>query len=132
MFSASGFITGYVFFTLALLPGRWRCSCGRFGAARSCSLPKRRRRRAGEVFPEPLHFGSGILSDLCGHQQGESGDGGCDCGLALRAYFRRSILLTRIKPGLLHEDFGRHALIGKTIAIGLVAAGLALLAVVGR
>jgi drug/metabolite transporter (DMT)-like permease len=133
VFNDAGFVTGYVFFTL-----------GTFAGALALLLRPLWRRQilqySEEASPESKRgyfsnrFVSGVGSFLIYVAISKANPAIVDAisGLRYAIVFVGAFLLTRLKPSLLREDFRRHALIGKTVATGLVAAGLALLAVEGR
>jgi drug/metabolite transporter (DMT)-like permease len=133
VFNDAGFVTGYVFFTL-----------GTFAGALALLLrPLWRQqilRHSEEASPASKRgyflnrFVSGVGSFLIFVAISRANPAMVDAiaGLRYAIVFVGAFLLTRIKPRLLREDFRRRALIGKSVATGLVAAGLALLAVVGR
>jgi drug/metabolite transporter (DMT)-like permease len=133
VFNDAGFVTGYVFFTL-----------GTFAGALALLLRPLWRRQilqySEEASPESKRgyflnrFVSGVGSFLIYVAISKANPAMVDAisGLRYAIVFLGAFLLTRLKPRLLREDFRRHALIGKTVATSLVAAGLALLGVVGR
>jgi drug/metabolite transporter (DMT)-like permease len=133
VFNDAGFVTGYVFFTLGTFAGAlalllrplWRRQILQYSEGAS---PESKR----GYFTN--RFVSGVGSFLIFVAISKANPAMVDAisGLRYALVFVGAFLLTRIKPRLLREDFGRHALIGKIVATGLVAAGLALLAVVNR
>jgi drug/metabolite transporter (DMT)-like permease len=132
VFNDAGFVTGYVFFTLGTFAGAlalllrplWRRQILEYSEHAS---PKSKEGYFAN------RFLSGVGSFLIFVAISKANPAMVDAiaGLRYAIVFVGAFLLTRMKPSLLSEDFHRHALIGKSVATGLVAAGLALLGFVG-
>jgi drug/metabolite transporter (DMT)-like permease len=127
VFNATGFVTGYVFFTLGtfagamamLIPPRWRSEI----LVYSEEAPPRSR------FLYFLNrFISGVGSFLIFLAISKANPAVVDAisGVRYVLIFLGTYLLTRFRPKWLKEDFRRSALIGKCVATALVVAGLVL------
>ncbi|HLH43109.1 MAG TPA: EamA family transporter [Bryobacteraceae bacterium] len=129
VFNATGFVTGYVLFTLGTFAGAmalllrpvWRRQIVRHSEEASSS---------SKLWYFVNRFVSGVGSFLVFLAISRAHPAIVDAisGLRYAVIFLGAYLLTRFKPGVLRENFGRSALIGKSIATALVVAGLAVLA----
>lgn len=127
VFNTTGFISGYVFFTLGtfagamllLVPPSWR----RQIFEHSEDAPPRSR-----FWYFVNRFLSGVGSFLIFFAISRGSPAVIDAisGVRYVIIFLGAYLLTRMRPDWLKEDFQTHALIGKSIATGLIVAGLVL------
>jgi drug/metabolite transporter (DMT)-like permease len=132
VFNATGFVTGYVFFTL-----------GTFAGAMALLLRPIWRKQifqhSEEASPRSKlwyfvnRFVSGVGSFLIFVAISRANPAIVDAisGLRYVIIFVGAYLFTKFKPGVLREDFRRWVLIGKSVATALVIAGLAVLAAAG-
>jgi len=133
VFNTTGFITGYVFFTI-----------GTFLAAMALLVrPLWRRqilRHSEEAPPKSKlwyfvnRFISGVGSFLIFLAISRSNPAivSAIAGIGYSIIFIGAYLITRIKPEWLREDFRRRVLVGKAIATGVIIAGLVLVGLSGR
>lgn len=132
VFNATGFVTGYVFFTIGTFLGavallirpRWRQEI----FSHSKQAPPR-----SKLWYFVNRFVSGVGSFLIFLAISRANPAIVDAisGLRYAIVFAGAYLLTKTRPQWLREDFRKRVLIGKSVATALVAAGLALLAVGG-
>jgi drug/metabolite transporter (DMT)-like permease len=132
VFNSTGFISGYVFFTL-----------GTFCGAMALLLRPRWRRQIFEQSAEAPpksklwyfvnRFVSGVGSFLIFFAISRANPAVVTAisGVRYTVIFLGAYLITKVKPEWLHEDFHRRALIGKCIATALVVAGLVLIGLEG-
>lgn len=132
VFDSTGFVTGYVFFTI-----------GTFVGAMAMLVPVSWRqqifRSSGEAAPRSKFFYlfnrflNGVGSFLIFYAISLTNPALVDAITAIRyvIIFLGAYLLTRFRPGWLKENFGHRAMIGKSVATLLVAAGLVLLGLRG-
>ncbi|HKW99925.1 MAG TPA: DMT family transporter [Bryobacteraceae bacterium] len=129
VFDATGFVTGYVFFTLGTFAG----------AMGLLARPMWRREIIQHTEDAPPtskfwyfvnRFISGVGSFLIFFAISRASPVIVDAisGVRYALIFLSVYLVTRMKPKWLKEDFRRRALIGKSIATALVVAGLVLVA----
>jgi drug/metabolite transporter (DMT)-like permease len=132
VFNDAGFVTGYVFFTFGTFAGAMALLLRPLWRRQILEYSEHASTKSKEGY-FTNRFVSGVGSFLIFVAISKANPAMVDAiaGLRYAIVFVGAFLLTRIKPNLLREDFRRHTLIGKTVATGLVAAGLALLAVVG-
>jgi drug/metabolite transporter (DMT)-like permease len=127
VFNATGFITGYVFFTFGTF----------LGAMALLIRPLWRRQifeRSREAPPKSKlwyfvnRFMSGVGSFLIFFAISRTSPAivSAIAGVRYAIIFLGAYLLTRMKPEWLQEDFRRGVLIGKSIATALIVAGLVL------
>jgi drug/metabolite transporter (DMT)-like permease len=133
VFNATGFITGYVFFTI-----------GTFAAAMAMLLYRPWKaeifRHSEEAPPRSKfwyfvnRFISGVGSFLIFLAISRANPAVVDAisGVRYAIIFLLAFLLTRVKPKWLREDFGRRALIGKSMGTAMIVGGLALIGLHGR
>lgn len=132
VFDSTGFITGYVFFTIGtfvgamamLVPASWR---GQIFRSSGEAAPR------SKFFYLLNRFLNGVGSFLIFYAISLTNPALVDAITAIRyvIIFVGAYLLTRLRPDWLKENFGRRAMIGKSIATLLVAAGLVLLGLRG-
>jgi drug/metabolite transporter (DMT)-like permease len=132
VFNSTGFITGYVFFTV-----------GTFVGALALLLRPSWRRQIFEYSEEAPprsrfwyfvnRFISGVGSFLIFFAISRANPAVVDAisGIRYVIIFLGAFLLTRVKPDWLREDFHPRALIGKSVATGLIVAGLVLVGLHG-
>jgi drug/metabolite transporter (DMT)-like permease len=127
VFNATGFITGYVFFTLGTFAGAM--------ALLLCPSWRRQIFQHSEEAPPRSRlwyfvnrFISGVGSFLIFLAISRAHPAIVDAisGVRYVIIFLGALLLTRCKPDWLKEDFGHRALIGKCVATGIIVAGLVL------
>lgn len=133
VFNSTGFVTGYVFFTIGtfiaalclLLPPSWR----RDILKQSEEAPPR-----SKLWYFVNRFISGVGSFLIFYAISRSNPAVVDAisGVRYVIIFVGAYLVTMVKPKWLKEDFHRAALIGKSFATALVVAGLVLVGLGGR
>jgi drug/metabolite transporter (DMT)-like permease len=133
VFNATGFVTGYVFFTLGTFAGAmalllrpvWRKQI--FQRSEQASPGSKLRYFVNR-------FVSGVGSFLIFVAISRANPAIVDAisGFRYVIIFVGAYLLTKLKPRVLREDFRRRVLIGKSVATALVVAGLALLGAAGR
>lgn len=131
-FNNTNFVTGYVFFTigtfagslLLLIPAAWR---RQIFAKSSRGKPRNR------FWYFVNRFMAGVGSFLVYYAISLENPAVVDAitGVRYAIIFVGALLLTRIKPKWLKEDFGGWTLAGKTAATLLVVAGLVLLGLKG-
>lgn len=125
VFNAAGFVTGYVFFTLGTFLGAMGLLLG----------PSWRReivQHSGGALPRSKvqyfvnRFLSGVGSFLVFLAISRANPAIVDgiSGVRYVIIFLGVYLLTRVRPDLLKEDFRCRVLIGKSVATGLIVAGL--------
>ncbi len=125
VFNATGFITGYVFFTIGTFAGAmalllrpaWRQQI----LQHSEEAPPR-----SKFWYFVNRFVSGVGSFLIFLAISRANPAVVDAisGIRYVLIFFGAFLLTRLKPDWLKEDFTRRALIGKSIATAMIVAGL--------
>ena len=126
VFNASGFVSGYVFFTigssagslLLLLRPSWRTQILR--QARTISHSSRIRYLANRVLS-----GLGSILTYVAISQTHPALIDAIAGIRYVIVFAGTYLITRLRPQWLHEQFSRTAVVTKSIATALVIAGLA-------
>jgi len=133
VFNATGFVSGYVFFTIGtflgamalLLRPMWRQQIFQHSEE---APPK------SKLWYFVNRFISGVGSFLIFLAISRANPAIVSAieGERYTIIFIGAFLLTRIKPTWLREDFRRGALIGKTVATALVVAGLVLVGLGGR
>jgi uncharacterized membrane protein len=132
VFNRTGFVTGYVYFTMGTF-------CG---AMSLLARPRWRReifRRSEEAPPKSRlwyfvnRFLSGVGSFLIFVAISRTNPAMVSAieGVRYAIVFIGAYAITRLRPQWLREDFDRRALIGKTIATALIVAGLVLAGVTG-
>lgn len=133
VFNATGFITGYVFFTIGTF----------LGAMALLVRPLWRRQifqQSAEAPPKSKfwyfvnRFVNGVGSFLIFFAISRTSPAmvSAIAGVRYAVIFVGVYLITRVKPEWLQEDFRRRVLIGKSIATGLIVAGLVLLGLEGN
>jgi drug/metabolite transporter (DMT)-like permease len=133
VFNGTGFVTGYVFFTIGtfvgsmalLLRPKWRQQI----FPQSEEAPPR-----SKFWYMVNRFVSGVGSFLIFFAISKENPAVVDAisGVRYIIIFVGAFLLTRLKPDWLREDFHRRVLIGKSVATGLVVAGLVLVGIGGH
>ncbi len=133
VFNSTGFVTGYVFFTIGTFIGamallihpRWRMEIFRHSEV----APPR-----SKLWYFVNRFLSGVGSFLIflAISKGSPAIVDAISGLRYVIIFVGAYLLTRLKPQWLKEDFGRRVLIGKSIATAVIIAGLVLVGIGGE
>lgn len=130
VFNSTGFVSGYVFFTL-----------GTFAGAMLLLVRPRLRQQIFEksedapprsrfwYFVNRFLSGVGSFLIFLAISKGTPAVVDAISGLRYAIIFVGAYLLTRFRPQWLREDFTKRALIGKSVATALVAAGLVLVAV---
>ncbi len=133
VFNSTGFVTGYVFFTLGTFAGAMillvRPSWRRQIFQHSEEAPPRSR-----FWYFVNRFISGVGSFLIFFAISRANPAVVDAisGVRYVLIFAGAYLLTMWKPEWLKEDFERRALVGKIIGTGLIVAGLVLVGVQGE
>lgn len=133
VFNSTGFVSGYVFFTLGtflgaiglLLRPTWRQQI----FEHSRDAPPR-----SKLWYFVNRFISGVGSFLIFLAISRTNPAivSAIAGVRYVIIFLLAFLLTRLRPDWLREDFQHHALIGKSVATALIVAGLVLIGVAGR
>lgn len=132
VFNATGFVTGYVFFTLGTF----------FGAMSLLLRPSWRRQifeQSAEAPPKSKlwyfvnRFVSGVGSFLIFFAISRANPAvvSAIAGVRYTVVFLGAWLVTRVKPEWLREDFHRHVLIAKSIATAMIVTGLVLIGLGG-
>lgn len=127
VFSSTGFVTGYVFFTFGTFLGAmalllhpvWRAQI----LQSSEEAPPRSR-----LWYFVNRFISGVGSFLIFFAISRTNPAivSAISGWRYAIIFLGAFLVTKVRPDWLREDFRRRALIGKTVATGMIVAGLVL------
>lgn len=133
VFNATGFVTGYVFFTMGTFLGAmallirplWRQEIVRHSEE---APPK------SKLWYFVNRFLSGVGSFLVFFAISRTSPAVVSAieGLRYVIIFFGAFLITKFKPDWLREDFHRRVLVGKSIATGLIVAGLVMIGVAGR
>ncbi|MBV8845130.1 MAG: DMT family transporter [Bryobacterales bacterium] len=129
LFNETGFITGYVLFTIGtflgavglLLRPLWRKQIFRQSES---ATPRSKM----WYFVNRFVAGAGAFLIVFAVSRGSPAIVSAISGLRYAVVFVGAFLITKIKPQWLREDFRKPVFIGKSIATGLIIAGLALLA----
>ncbi len=127
VFNTTGFVTGYVFFTIGTFAGAiamllwppWR----RQIFQHSEEAPPRSR---FWYFVNRFVSGVGSFLIFVAISKGSPAVVDSIAGVRYVIIFLATYAATEFKPEWLKEDFGRRALIGKSVATGLIVAGLVL------
>ncbi len=133
VFNTTGFVTGYVLFTIGTFLGSmalllrpvWR----REILEQSQDAPPR-----SKVWYFVNRFLSGVGSFLIFFAISRTNPAvvAAIAGVRYTIIFLGAYLITNLKPDWLAEDFHRRVLIGKSIATALIIAGLVLIGILGR
>jgi uncharacterized membrane protein len=127
VFNTTGFVSGYVCFTLGTFAGAMlllvRPAWRRQIFEKSGEAPPRSR---FWYFVNRLMAGVGSFLIFLAISRAHPAVVDAISGLRYAIIFLGAYLLTRVKPEWLREDFTRRALAGKSVATALIAAGLVL------
>jgi drug/metabolite transporter (DMT)-like permease len=133
VFNQTGFVSGYVFFTIGTFLGalgllirpRWRQEIFKHSEE---APPK------SKLWYFVNRFISGVGSFLIffAISRGSPAIVDAIAGIRYAIIFLGAYLLTRMKPEWLKEDFRKRALIGKSIGTAVIAAGLVLVGLTGK
>ncbi len=133
VFNSTGFISGYVFFTLGTFAGsmmlllrpRWRQQIFQ----QSEEAPPRSKLW---YFVNRFMAGVGSFLIFVAISKGSPAIVDAIAGVRYAIIFLGAYLVTRMKPEWLQEDFHRPVFIGKSVATGVIAAGLVLVGIGGQ